>query len=214
MDAEGSAAQNAAMHTPDKADDIQKSEGEAMPTEQRKAYGCIFCLTGKERVIAECIQRTCPGVHATAAMQEKHKSTNGKKSRIQAVMLPGYVFFEAPDDVNIILSFPKMDVIRILKEDDHDWRLAGNDYKFAKWLFSYDGCIRFSTAYREGERIRIASGPLKDMEGMISRIDKRGRSGLVTLKFDKRDVKVWLGFELIEKPFSISRRDFSEKESE
>lgn len=114
-------------------------------------------------------------------------------------MLPGYVFFEAPDDVSAVVRFPRNDILRILAGNDQDWRLTGSDQEFAKWLFSYDGCIRFSTAYQEGDRIRIASGPLKDMEGMISRIDRRGRSGQVTVRFDQREVKLWLGFDLIEK---------------
>lgn len=115
--------------------------------------------------------------------------------------------------MSIILRFPRTDVLRILMENDQDWRLTGSDYEFAEWLFSYDGCISFSTAYREGDRIRIVSGPLKDMEGMISRIDKRRRSGQVTVKFNQRDVKLWLGFDLIEKPFDMGRRGASEKKS-
>lgn len=170
-----------------------------MSAERQRAYGCIFCLTGREQAVAERIQCACSEVRATVAMQEKHKSVNGQKSRVQTVMLPGYVFFEAPDDISVVVRFPRTDVIRILVGNNRDWRLTGSDYEFAKWLFSYDGCIRFSTAYREGDRIRIASGPLKDMEGMISRIDKRGRSGQVTVRFDKREFKLWLGFDLVER---------------
>lgn len=182
-----------------------------MSTKRERAYGCIYCLTGREQAVAEHIRCACSEVRATAAMQEKHKSVDGRKSRVQMVMLPGYVFFEAPDDVNIITRFPKTDVVRILMGNDQDWRLTGSDYTFAKWLFSYNGCIGFSTAYQEGDRIRIASGPLKDMEGMISRIDRRGRSGQITARFDQRDVKLWLGFELIEKPADMSGRPVEKK---
>ena len=169
-----------------------------MPVEERKAYGCVFCITGKEREVAERIQRVCPEIRATAVMQEKYKSVDGKKSRIQAVLLPGYVFFEAPDDAGAVIRFPKMDIIRVLRGNDIDWQLAGGDLEFARWVFGYQGVLGFSTAYREGARIRIVSGPLKDMEGMITRIDRRGRSGQVTVKFNGRDVKLWLGFDLID----------------
>lgn len=176
-----------------------------MSAEQQRAYECIFCLTGREQAVAERIQYACSEVRATAAMQEKYKSDNGKKSKVQTVMLPGYVFFEAPDDVNAITHFPRTDVLRILMGNDQDWRLTGNDYEFAKWLFSYEGGIRFSTAYREGDRIRILSGSLKDIEGMISRIDKRGRSGQITVRFNQRDVTLWLGFDLIKKCFYVKQ---------
>lgn len=169
-----------------------------MPTEQGRAYGCVFCMTGKEQQVAEQIQRACSDVKATAVLQEKHKSVCGQKSKVKAVMLPGYVFFDAPNDSAITLRFPQINVIRILNGADNDWRLSGEDSEFAERVFSYHGCLDFSLARSEGERIRIISGPLKDMEGMISRIDRRGRSGQVTLKFDNREVKIWLGFDLLD----------------
>lgn len=36
------------------------------------------------------------------------------------------------------------------------------------------------------------------MEGKILRVDKRGRSGQVTLEFNGRTIPIWLGFELID----------------
>lgn len=189
----------------------ERSEGEAMP---KNAYGCVFCISGREQEVAERIQRVCPEVRATAVFQEKYKSVCGKKSRIKAVIMPGYVFFEAPDDAGIVSHFPTIDIIRVLKGNDHDWQLTGNDDEFARWLFSYQGCLKFSTAYREGDRIRIISGPLKDMEGMITRVDRRGRSGQVTIKFNNRDVKLWLGFDLVDTLPNTNGRCHSEKKSE
>lgn len=79
-------------------------------------------MTGREQAVAERVQSACSEVRATAAMQEKYKSVNGQKSKVQTVMLPGYVFFEAPDDVSIILRLPRKDILRILMGNDQDWR--------------------------------------------------------------------------------------------
>ena len=95
------------------------------------------------------------------------------------------------------IDFPKQNVIRILSTDNGVWQLQGEDKRFAQWLFQYDGLLGFSQAYKEGDQIRIISGPLKDMEGRIKRIDKRGMSGQVVLSFSGREIPVWLGFELI-----------------
>ena len=35
------------------------------------------------------------------------------------------------------------------------------------------------------------------MEGNITRIDKRNRSGQVTINFAGREQKVWLGFDIV-----------------
>jgi hypothetical protein len=76
--------------------------------------------------------------------------------------------------------------------DSGIWQLQGEDERFVRWLFQYDGLLGFSKAYKEGDRIRIISGPLKDMEGKIRRVDKRGMSGQVILSFYGKDVPVWL----------------------
>ena len=162
-------------------------------------YGCVFCATGKEQAVA-CMIETAGreyGVHAVAARQEKHKSVGGEKSKTVAVLLPSYVFFSAPADMPDITWLPRMDVIRVLTYEDGDWRLMGEDARFTEWLFRYDGLLSFSAAYREGERIRIISGPLKDMEGQIRRIDKRGHSGQVAIEFNHKTTLVWLGFDLV-----------------
>lgn len=169
-----------------------------MPFERDRAFGCVFCVTGKEQAVADYIQLVCPEVRAVAVFQEKYKTVQGQKSRVKAVMLPGYVFFEAPVDSNYVFSFSCKEIIRILKGNEKDWQLKGKDYDFARWIFSYQGLINFSTAYRDGDRIRILSGPLKDLEGMICRVDKRGRSAQVALNFNDREVMIWLNFELIE----------------
>lgn len=169
-----------------------------MPFEHEKDYGCVFCVTGKEEVVAKGIACVCPGLRVTAAYQEKFKSVNGVKRKVKALMLPGYVFFETDADAEIVSRFPDSGIIRILTDGDRDWRLKGDDYEFARWLFANEGLLGFSAAYREGNQIRFLSGPLKDMEGMICRVDKRGRSGQVAVKFDGREIRLWLGFDLVE----------------
>lgn len=80
-----------------------------------------------------------------------------------------------------------------------DWRLRGADEQFVRWLFRYDGLLSLSQAYRDGDRIRIISGPMKDVEGRIRRVDKRGCSGQVLLSFNGREIPTWLSFELIDR---------------
>lgn len=189
----------------------ERSEGEAMHEETEKdslspynagnsqdtSYGCLFCITGKEQGVAEQIQTTCPNVHATTMRQLKYRTCKKIKTREEAILLPSYVFFEAPSSMEPSIEFPRQNVIRILAMDNGIWQLQGEDERFVKWLFQYNGLLGISKAYKEGDRIRIISGPLKDMEGKIKRVDKRGMSGQVVLSFYGKDIPVWLGFELV-----------------
>ena len=54
--------------------------------------------------------------------------------------------------------------------------------------------------------MKIVSGPLKDKEGRIQRVNKRGLSGQVLLSFNGSSIPVWLGFELIT-PLAQAGRD-------
>lgn len=188
----------------------ERSEGEAMLEPMEKclsacddaqpedtSYGCLFCKTGKEQSVAEQIQTTCPNVRATTMRQMKYRTCKKIKTQEEAILLPSYVFFEAPSSMEPSIEFPTQNVIRVLSMDSGIWQLQGEDERFVKWLFQYDGLLGFSQAYKEGDRIRIISGPLKDMEGKIRRVDKRGMSGQVILSFYGKDVPVWLGFELV-----------------
>ena len=127
--------------------------------------------------------------------QLKYRTCKKVKTREEAILLPSYVFFEAPSSMEPSIEFPKQNVIRVLSLDSGIWQLQGEDERFVKWLFQ--GLLGFSKAYKEGDRIRIISGPLKDMEGRIKRVDKRGMSGQVILTFYGKDIPVWLGFELV-----------------
>lgn len=162
------------------------------------AYGCIFCITGKEQYVADNIQRKCAGVSAITARQEKYRTEKGVKRAVVAPIFPSYVFFKAPPRFDALSGMPWDGVCRVLEPTRGDWRLRGDDLRFAQWLFKYSGLLSFSKAYKEGDQIKISSGPLKDMEGSIRKLDRRGRSCQVTLNFNGRSVNTWLGYELIE----------------
>lgn len=171
---------------------------EANAHEKNIAYGCLFCMTGKEQSVAERVQAACPDVRAITMRKIKYRTCRKVKQTEEAIVLPGYVFFKAPSYIEPVLIFPRQNVIRALSMEG-DWRLRGADEEFARWLFRYDGLLSLSQAYRDGDRIRIISGPLKDMEGRIRRVDKRGMSGQVLLSLNGREIPTWLSFELIDR---------------
>ncbi len=161
------------------------------------SYGCVFCLTGKERQVAEMIQLACPEAEAITMRKTRYRTCRKVKTLEEVIVMPSYVFFKAPSETEPLVRFPHQDVIRILTTDHGEWRLSGADEQFVKWLFHYHGLLGLSQAFKEGDRIRIVSGPLKDMEGKITRVDKRGCSGQVVLSFNGKDIPVWLSFEMI-----------------
>lgn len=176
------------------------AEGNNMDTdlnESKIAYGCIFCKTGKENILANYIQTYNKNVCAKAANQTMRYSSQGVTRLQNDVILRGYVFIKTSADADLKRLLPINDILAVLSYSDGDWRLWGDDLEFAKWIFKYNGVLPLSKAYMVGDRIFIADGPLKDLEGNITRIDKRNRSGQVTIHIAGREQKVWLGFDIV-----------------
>ncbi len=107
---------------------------EANAHEENIAYGCLFCMTGKEQSVAERVQTACPDVRAITMRKIKYRVCKKVKRTEEAIVLPGYVFFQAPSYIEPVLVFPKQNVIRTLSMEG-DWRLRGADEQFTRLAF-------------------------------------------------------------------------------
>ncbi len=167
---------------------------------EKLAYGCIFCRTGSERVIAYCLRRYFGCTDAIYVKQIKHKSVDGKRSDEIKTAIPGYVFFTAGESREITGSKARVmkDVFKLLTGQKGEWQLEGADAEFAEKVMKSGGMWGVSKAQVLGGRVHIISGPLKDYEGNIVKIDRRNRNGLIEISFGGRAFKVWLAFDLTE----------------
>ena len=89
-------------------------------------YGCVFCLTGKERLVANGIELFSKKARARAVCQTMRHTQNGVTRLSDDVVIPGYVFFEAPEEVEVHDLVPVDDLISVLSYSDGDWRLFGD----------------------------------------------------------------------------------------
>ena len=162
------------------------------------AFGCVFCLTGAELLAAQRLETAWSAVvKARAVSVLKWRTDHGRKSLCPEVLYKRYVFFEAPPEFEPTGRLPDP-CLKVLKNEDNDWQLTGHDAWFASWILKQDGRIGLSEARKVGDRIQIQSGPLKDVEGYIVKVDARGRSCQVKLTVNGRELRAWLGFELID----------------
>ena len=162
------------------------------------ALGCVFCKTGSEEATARLL-RTTPLLHrAFVPKKVEHHSENGIKSKVEKVLFPGYVFFQAEESWTPTLALYHADYVLRLLRTETGWQLKGDDAAFAQWLLAHDGLLDMSQAYWEGSQVIIKSGPLKELEGIITKVDKHNRNGMVTIDLFGRKTNVWLAFELVE----------------
>lgn len=163
------------------------------------AYGCIFCRTGNEEILAKSLQKEHPEIRVLAAAKKRMRRQGKMLIEEQVRLFPGYLFFNAEENFDPRRMIYREDVFRILHDSKGCWQLRGEDEAFARAIFEQNGVIGLSKAYYEGDRIRIVEGMLKMYEGRILRVNRRSHTAQVCVGVAGQEVTVWLGFELIDK---------------
>ena len=165
---------------------------------QKTVYGCLYVAVGMENQTASLLETLFPELRAFAVKRVKHKQAKGVRSYERDILLPGYLIFTCPPDFVPNQLYRLRHVRRLLRYKNDEWQLQGEDLSFARWVERMGGEIGLSQAVQEGTSIRIVSGPLKDCEGKILKVDKHRRNCLVTLGFDQQLLKTWLAFDWLE----------------
>ena len=163
-------------------------------------HGCVFCRSGQEAEVIRQMGLLFPEVRAIAPVKTRLRRAGGTVKEERVTLLPGYVFFEAGEDLPMRRITRADSVLRLLTYNDGDWRLHGYDDQFAGMLFKANGVIGLSTAFfDEGDRIRIVDGFLKEHEGSIVRVNRRARTAQIRISLQDKQISIWLGYELMER---------------
>ena len=156
-----------------------------------------------EELYGECF-------HPTRHMRKKF---HGIWKDIHEKLLPGYVFITTDNIRKLYMELQKIPMLTKLlgkgdeyfvqlNEQDAEWleRLMwqngrGIDGKDGKW---HEVSLS-QVSVDEGSGVRVVSGPLKDMDGMIKKINLHKRMAVVEVQFMNRRTVIYLGIELLEK---------------
>jgi transcription termination/antitermination protein NusG len=118
-----------------------------------------------------------------------------------APIFPGYVFLqaEAVDASLFTLLRAAPGFIRFLLSNENIVPMERKDQDLLSHFLSFGEIVTKSVAYfDENKRIRIVSGPLKDLEGMIVSVDRRKGRARVKLEMYQNSFEVDFGFAALE----------------
>lgn len=168
--------------------------------ESQTEYGCIFCETGAEDRLVKELEHRYPDISALNVVKLRYRRVGGKPVEEQVTLFPGYVFVRVPLGQQMLKFYECRHALKLLKYADGTWMLKGSDRTLVQGLYGVDGVLGFSKAYYDkDQRIRIIEGPLKAYEGSIIRVNHRKQTAEVQMMIHGVDMKVWLGFEIMEK---------------
>lgn len=178
-------------------------EGEAISSERavtnnmyEKAY-CLFCWTGREgHVVSELTE--CSGVRALFPQRIKTERRNGRWFPVRKPLLPGYVFLYASSHVEFSRIRRLSHVVRVLQYEGDETALRGADLAFADLVWKHEGVLGVSKVLKEGDRVQIVEGPLKDLGGIIIQLDSHKRIARLELDLVGSTQRIWLSFDYLQ----------------
>lgn len=131
---------------------------------------------------------------------ERMKRYQGEWHKEEYVMFPGYVFLitgrvqELYYELKAVPEFTK-----ILGADKEMISIETKEADLLRRMENQDHLVEMSQGYIVGDQVVITSGPLKDIDGKIRKIDRHKRVAELEVAMFGRIVRVKVGIEIVEK---------------
>lgn len=161
---------------------------------------CAFCRSGSEETVAADIRRVCPEETPVTIVPHRiiSERREGKWCEARKQVYPGYIFIFSEDPLPVHLFGGISNFYKMLRYSDGSCELFGRDAEIADWLYEYDGLLQISDVAFVGKNIRIVSGPLRDVAGVIESIDRRKRRVSVKIEFAGSPMNIVMGINELE----------------
>ena len=170
---------------------------------------------GNETKVEESILHVLPeGSYSGCfhVIRRRQKKIRGEWQDSFDNLIPGYVFLVTDDIEDVYIGMRKVLFYkRILGRERHD---GGSFFvplppEEEAWIevVTGDTACRMGAVYTdpsfiefdEYDRVRVIDGPLKNLTGLVKRIDRHKRIAEVTVPFMGDDRSLYLGIEFLEK---------------
>lgn len=107
------------------------------------------------------------------------------------------VTFLQSSDYKALKRIPQL--TRLLGTGEKWTPMTDEDIEIVELLSGGEHLMKFSEGYIQGDRMIVMRGPLKGLEGSISRIDRHRRLAWLTVELFGRTVELQAGLEVIRK---------------
>ena len=157
-------------------------------------------MSGKE----EEVRKTCADMLPKDVLEDvfvprqvRLKKYKGEWRRERRPLYSGYVFMVTRDPEALEKALIKVPGRhRLLKADDIILTVSEEEKAFLRRLGGSENLVDISVGYKEGDRIKILSGPMVGLEGDIIHVDRHKRLVTINVSLFGRMVKTTLGLEL------------------
>ncbi len=151
-------------------------------------------------MVNKCRKILREGEDVFTFLTERMERRSGEWKAYQHITFQKYIFIDTddPDDLRIRLRSVE-GLTRMLGVGDAVVPIRKEEEEFLKLVGGEDHIIGGLEISNEGDKIKIASGPLSGKEGLIKWIDKRQMVVGITVDFLNQENVIKLGAEFVRK---------------
>ncbi len=161
----------------------------------------LFVKTTKEELIKRILELLLNTYQVKVKIPKKKivEKKCGVKSDVIKKLFPGYILINVdmnPETYKKIIKIPY--VYDILGTGEYYTSINREEIKLIVNLMGSNELIEYSTIYFEGTNVRVREGPLKGIEGLIRKINKRKQRAKISLTFLGKERLIDVGIEILE----------------
>ena len=186
--------------------------------EKESAWYVMQVATGREQqtirlmeaVLEEGILKRC-----FVPMRKRTRKCQGKITNITERLFPGYVFLITEKPLTLYLELKGIPTLMKLLGNCEELYtpLSEKDIRLLQQLKDWEKtpekeapAVELSRiAVEEGKQITIMSGPLKNLEGLIKKVDLHKRIAVVEVEFMGQKSQIHLGIEMVQEKGNKSK---------
>lgn len=125
---------------------------------------------------------------------------NGQWRLIERKLFPSYILVNGILTIESYYQIKKVpDIIKFLRDEEAVLTLDEKELKVLNLLINQeDNTVGISTLYKEHDKIRVVTGPLVGLEGLIVSVNQRKGRAKVRLSLANQEKVVELGIEVVQ----------------
>ncbi|AJQ26585.1 antiterminator LoaP [Pelosinus fermentans] len=161
----------------------------------------LWVKTGAEEGIQKCLQSYFDynTLHSLIPKRLLIEKRQGVAHLVQKKMFPGYVFICADMNYiiyNIIKKIPK--IIKILNSNGSYYSaIDDSEINIILSLVGSGDIVKISRIHIKNSKIFILNGPLKNLEGIVKRIDKHKKRAKILINLLNTPKLIDVGIEIV-----------------
>lgn len=159
----------------------------------------IQTFNGKEEKVRSYLINNIGNYETLLPKRKLEIRRQGKYYMEEKSVYPGYFFVNGIDDKIINELREAIGFVKVLWENSKPTPIPEDEMQFVFNITKDGEIIGFSYGVKDGEKVRIVSGPLMHFEGIIKKIDRRKKRATIELELLNRTMLVNVGLEIVDK---------------